>query len=580
MKTSVGKVFIAANIIYILLIAAFAFLWKHGSFDADPVSEIRAENRFSQTLTVVADNDYRPYSFINEEGSPDGHDAELAAELANRLGMNLRLTLTGWSEALEMMENGKADIIMGIEMLVDDKAHSFISATVPISSDSLTVFSRKPFGDTFSLNGLTMAELENNEGREEVLRSCGVRDVRHTAYPTYQEAVKAVSEGKNDFVVMRYVTGMQILKETGVKNVRPSLALTGNYMCFGIDPANEELMAVVNAELERMFSDGTLKKLNEKWLESIVSGQPLKGVFAYYPWLYFAAGAMALFYLFLLNLLLTEKNRQKILARSMRRDSNYQRALFYGSYAFVECNITQNTVEGEYSEINNGVPVPAGYKLGIRPPYSFTELFEWWYDKLYIGSEPFLEPEGIRERLLARFEEGQRLLTLTCSARNPSMEIRHQQISLHLSRDNSSKDIIGLCIIKDVTKEEKERASMEINQKLSRALARNYMKVFYINLPNNSVALADGSITAYPAAFLEYVTETADPDDLPKLMRLDSTEGIEAALKEKDSAVIMFKNKDKKYCSLRMVRTGENEHTVVMGFAERYREAKGITEGK
>ena len=47
---------------------------------------------------------------------------------------------------------------------------------------------------------------------------------------------------------------------------------------------------------------------------------------------------------------------------------------------------------------------------------------------------------------------------------------------------------------------------------------------------------------------------------------------------DRDSFFILFKDKNDKYCTLRGVRTGKDENTVVLGFAEKDSEIREIVD--
>ena len=79
----------------IILVAVFAGIYLNlsGIFHDTPKVEIKPLNNFKKTLHVVTDNDYAPYSYVDENGEYQGYDVELMNEIANRLGMNLDLSL-------------------------------------------------------------------------------------------------------------------------------------------------------------------------------------------------------------------------------------------------------------------------------------------------------------------------------------------------------------------------------------------------------------------------------------------------------------------------------------------------------
>ncbi|MBR4749377.1 MAG: transporter substrate-binding domain-containing protein [Abditibacteriota bacterium] len=578
MKSFGIKLLLFLTCLYLVLAGVLFCLWRGGAFDAEPTAGVLPDHKHNQTLVIVGDRDYKPYSFFNSGGAADGFDIELAAELAHRLNMNPHVKLMSWHEALKAMENKEADLIMGIELLVDDANNKAITPTVPISSDTLRVFSHKPVKDPRFLNGLTMAGLEGDS----MVHTLNAMDigVKTRLYPDYTSAMKAVSTGEADFTVIRETIGVRVLKDTGIKNLRPSLALIDNYLCFAVSSDNKAMLDAVNTELERMQCEGFVDELSKKWMDSYLSTLSLHQVCDYNPWLYAVGLALLLLYLLAVNRVFYDRNSQKILSRSLKKDSYYRNALFSDAFAFIECNLSKDTVSGEYTEIVDGVPVPSDYKLGIRAPYTFSELVDWWFDKLYVGSETPLEPEGMRERLLSRFAAGERTVTFVCSAKTPTLEHQFQQITIYMALDTSSSDVIGMCVVKDITGEQNQKTFLEMSRKINQALARNYMQIYYVNLPNNSVTLKDGSISAYPPVFREYVEEVAMPEYVNQLMNADTPEGIERLMGQNENFLIVFKNKEGKYCTLRGVRTGESENTVVLGFAEKDKELRDIMENK
>lgn len=94
-----GTYFIVFAIAIGLALAA-AMLFRSGVFSPDPTVLIKAKNTYTDTLRVITDEDYRPYSFYDEKGRFSGHDVELIALVANKLEMNLDLRFLPWNEGI------------------------------------------------------------------------------------------------------------------------------------------------------------------------------------------------------------------------------------------------------------------------------------------------------------------------------------------------------------------------------------------------------------------------------------------------------------------------------------------------
>ncbi|MCR5293574.1 MAG: transporter substrate-binding domain-containing protein, partial [Lachnospiraceae bacterium] len=70
---------VIAGAIFILL---FLVLYMNGTFKRKPEMSIVPLNCFEDTLVVVTDQDYAPYSYIDGDGVYQGRDVELIAEIA------------------------------------------------------------------------------------------------------------------------------------------------------------------------------------------------------------------------------------------------------------------------------------------------------------------------------------------------------------------------------------------------------------------------------------------------------------------------------------------------------------------
>lgn len=104
-----------------------------------PVIEITADNRYAETLHVVTDEDYRPYSFYGENGTYTGHDVELITLIANKLHMNLDLWFMPWDEAIKSVTDGRADLLMTCDYSDTFSGSKSLIKTEPVSDDDFIV---------------------------------------------------------------------------------------------------------------------------------------------------------------------------------------------------------------------------------------------------------------------------------------------------------------------------------------------------------------------------------------------------------------------------------------------------------
>jgi cyclohexadienyl dehydratase len=66
-----------------------------------------------KTLDVCTTGDYKPYTFLKEDGSYEGIDIAMAESLANSLGAKVKWVKTTWKTLMTDFVAGKCDIAMG-----------------------------------------------------------------------------------------------------------------------------------------------------------------------------------------------------------------------------------------------------------------------------------------------------------------------------------------------------------------------------------------------------------------------------------------------------------------------------------
>ena len=231
----------------------------------EPEVDIHPQNRFQRTLRVVADMDYKPFSYRLGSPVPRGYDVELVTEIANRMGYNLELQLLSWKDAVQTMQQRKADLILGCDW--QDVAVMDCNFTIPTFEEKFVVFETIPSKSFSDLYGKRIA----------IIEGCGLMDtLKHyqlwencVEYTTVTECARAVLRRECDCFIAHHTIGEVCLRELGRerRQFRGRMDFASGQMCFGVDQNARELFAGVNAALLALRADGTMDRLARKWLE-------------------------------------------------------------------------------------------------------------------------------------------------------------------------------------------------------------------------------------------------------------------------------------------------------------------------
>ena len=234
----------------------------------EPEVTVYPKNDFEKTIRVVADIDYKPFSYLlPDRMEPHGYNIELIAEVANRIERNLDLRLMSWNEAVESMRNGETDLILGFDWQDLEIINCQIS--VPAFEEKFVAFGTNPGSSITSLYSKKIALIEGLGLKESMTRY--LLEPNCVEYPTATECVRAVIDRKCDYFIVHRTAGetyLRALGQTG-KRVPGRIEIESAQMCIGIAQDNLGLFVEVNAALVAMRTDGFMEELAAKWIPPI-----------------------------------------------------------------------------------------------------------------------------------------------------------------------------------------------------------------------------------------------------------------------------------------------------------------------
>ena len=255
-------------LVLVMVTVALSLHFRNARKKADPEVTLHAKNCFPRTLRVVGDMDYKPFSYLNEKSVPCGYDIELVIELANRLHCNVELTLVNWNDAVKMIKEKKADVILGCDW--QDATVMDCNFTIPTFEEKFVVFQEKPFNVFSDLYSKRIA----------VIEGCGLKGTLEkyqlwkncVEYPSVTDCVRSVLDGKSDCFIAHHTIGEICLREFGDRGKRfhGRMDFASGQMCMGLAKEEHELFEKINKELIEIRADGTLDMLERKWIEHFV----------------------------------------------------------------------------------------------------------------------------------------------------------------------------------------------------------------------------------------------------------------------------------------------------------------------
>lgn len=222
-------------------------------------------------FTVGFDAEYPPYGYMAEDGTYTGFDLELAEALCKIEGWELVKTPIDWGTKDQTLNAGEIDVIWnGFTMDGRENDYEFSN---PYVDNSQVIVVAKDSGIT-DLAGLAgkkvgvqqgsaaLELLQDEEGRKELADTFS----ELAQFADYNTAFQELMAGALDALAIDVgVAEYQIENRGNDKYVILEEELSKEQYAVGAKKGNTSLIATINKDLKKLYDDGTVQKLAEKY---------------------------------------------------------------------------------------------------------------------------------------------------------------------------------------------------------------------------------------------------------------------------------------------------------------------------
>ena len=239
----------------------------------EPQMDIFAKNTYSETIRVVADENYPPFSFKGENGDMIGCDIEILNALANEMKVNIDIKFMSWPEALQSIKNGDADIILGLEY---NKEYSGLyNLSSPVAINQYVAFGKEDYKTVHCLYTKKVGILNYSTAKELFVDAMALENVK--TYEHYEDAFKDIQDGKLDYLIARYSVGNRVLNQEKITDVKAvGNVLVSNAFCFGVQKDNNELLMKLDNAIIKCINNNSISEISNKWLGDYIGSVSLQ----------------------------------------------------------------------------------------------------------------------------------------------------------------------------------------------------------------------------------------------------------------------------------------------------------------
>ena len=234
--------------------------------DKEKKDEASGENG---TFTVGFDQNFPPMGFVGDDGEYTGFDSDLAKEVANRLGMKFVPQPISWDAKYMELDSGTVDCIWN-GFTMNGREDDYTWSEPYMNNSQVFVVAADSGINGFGDLAGKIVEVQADSSAEAALKDNTELTKTFGALqttPDYNTAFMDLEMGAVDAIAMDViVAGYQIEQRAdGDSYVILEETLASEEYGVGFKKGNEELRDKVQAALEEMAEDGTLKEISDKW---------------------------------------------------------------------------------------------------------------------------------------------------------------------------------------------------------------------------------------------------------------------------------------------------------------------------
>ncbi|WCT56247.1 transporter substrate-binding domain-containing protein [Paenibacillus kyungheensis] len=248
----------------------------------DPASNTSAETTATATsgntleaiksagvLKVGLMGTYAPYNFLNANKEVDGFDADIAKEVAKRLGVKAEFTTQAFSGLIPSLQAGKFDAIIS-QVTITDERKQQLDFSDPYITNQVKIIVNANNTDITKLAdfkdkniGVGLGTNDETYLRTEVLPQVGNFNIK-----TYNDVITSLQDlnvGRIDATINNIYALKPIVEENGFKIKAVGDAIKSDQAGIAIRKDNPDLLKALNKALTDMKADGTYETIFVKW---------------------------------------------------------------------------------------------------------------------------------------------------------------------------------------------------------------------------------------------------------------------------------------------------------------------------
>jgi len=236
-----------------------------------PTDNSLANIKKKGVLVVGSDIPYGMMEFFDANNQPAGIDVDIAAEIADSLGVKLEFRDYDWDQLFSKVKSGDIDLAISSITITPERQQEMLFSH-PYFNGGQVIIVRSDEEDIQGVLGLAekkVATQENTTGYTEAKKYVSDSDI--ITYLNFDKVeggpsiLDDLEARKFDAIIVDYVQALDIIKNySGVKIV--GVPFTKESYGIATKIGNDSLIKQVNYILKRLKNSGGLEEINSQWI--------------------------------------------------------------------------------------------------------------------------------------------------------------------------------------------------------------------------------------------------------------------------------------------------------------------------
>lgn len=260
------KIIIFATLALVILVTGTLW-WYYNQVANNYLSNIKTPG----VLIVGSSLPYGVMEFFDANNQPVGIDVDIAQEIANRLNLKLEFNNYGWDVLFSKVKNSEIDLAISSITITSERQKEMLFSNSYFNGGQVIIVR----SDNQEIKGVSdlinkkLATQKDTTGYTETKKY--TTDNLISTYANFEstngvDIVNDLKNGKFDAIIVDYVQALVITKnDLNVKII--GVPFTKEYYGIATKIGNNSLINKINLILSDMDSDGTMEKIQTKWVK-------------------------------------------------------------------------------------------------------------------------------------------------------------------------------------------------------------------------------------------------------------------------------------------------------------------------